>query len=157
MNDSETTKPAPADVTLSAAVWTAIVAGAFSLIVCAALVWNYRQARKADPLDSPELAVLAQEIARRPGDEALGVRYRTVELELRKEHFRRESFARRGGYLLLGGAGLFVAALGVAAWRRRKLPMPSREMPPAGRDALRASRARSVSYTHLTLPTTPYV
>ena len=142
MNDSETTKPAPADVTLAAAVWTAIVAGAFSLIVCAALVWNYRQARKADPLDSPELAVLAQEIARRPGDEALGVRYRTVELELRKEHFRRESFARRGGYLLLGGAGVFVAALAVAAWRRRRPPMPSRELPPAGRDALRASRAR---------------
>ena len=53
---------------LTFAVWAAIVTGAFSLIVCAALVWNYREARKADPLDSPELAVLAQEIARRPGE-----------------------------------------------------------------------------------------
>ena len=142
MNDGETTKPAPVDVTLAAAVWTAIVAGAFSLIVCAALVWNHRQAQQADPLDSAELAVLAEEIARRPGDESLALRYRTIELGLRKEHFRREAFATRGSYLLLGGAAVFVAALGVAAWRRRKPPMPSRQRPPAGHDALRAGRAR---------------
>ncbi|MDP6380982.1 MAG: hypothetical protein QF662_06525, partial [Phycisphaerae bacterium] len=106
------------------AVGTSIVAGALSLIVCAALVSNYFHLKNADVLDSEELLKLKEAVAKNPDDVAAKERFRGLDLRLRKEYFRRMDFAGTGAYLLTAFAICFVVAIKSAFTFRRKLPMP---------------------------------
>ena len=114
-----------ADIRYRAAVVGAVVAGAFSAIVCAFLVWNYINSDIADPLDSEEFRTLKVAQKADPADEQLKDRIRRMDLELRREYFRRQALAVRGGYLLAGGLAVFLAAAGVAAGYRKSVPMPA--------------------------------
>ncbi len=114
-----------ADIRYRAAVATAVVAGVFSAIVCALLVWNYLNSDVTTPLDSEELTILKVEQKANPYDERLKERIRRTDLELRREYFRRQAFGVRGGYLLVGGLAALLISAGLAAGCRKSVPMPA--------------------------------
>ena len=119
-----------------AAMGVAVVAGVFSAAVAALLVVNHLRARLADPLDSPDLAAMKESLLQEPRSEALKERIRALDHALRVEYFRRQAFAQRGAYLLVGGLVALVAALRYAAHCRKVIVMPKRVRD----DAVEASR-----------------
>ena len=120
----------------------AIVAGVFSLIVCILLLVTYIQDRAADPLDSTELIGLKAELFRDPGSDPIRNRIRTLDLQLRKEYFRRSEFASFGSYLLIGGIAVFLIGIKSALTYRKKLPMPAAASPDQDEEARNAIVAR---------------
>lgn len=109
------------------AVRTAVVAGGFILIICILLVINYFQLKASDPLNSGEIIELKAKISKEPENDSLKEQIRTVDLRLRKEHFRHKEFLRKGSYLLLGGVVVFLISVKFAADYQKKLPMPQKE------------------------------
>lgn len=132
--------PAGASASYSAAVATAVVAGAFILVVSTLLTINAVRSGTDDPLGSPELSALKEQLFRHTGDEALTRKARDLDYRLRVEYFRRQRFTQRGGYLLAGGMVVFLVALKYAAYRRKKLPHPTAQ--PHGDTERLASAAR---------------
>ena len=125
MVDDKPENTVPVSTWYRTSVATAVVAGAFSAIVCALGVWNYVNTDLADPLDSEELRLLKAEHKSDPYDEQLKGRIRRMDLELRREYFRRQALAVRGGYLLAGGLVIFLVAAGVASGCRKTAHKPA--------------------------------
>ncbi|MCH7227779.1 PQQ-binding-like beta-propeller repeat protein [Haloferula sp. A504] len=96
----------------------AIVAGVFCAVLAGLLWHNGIQLHRADEsfrlVDSEKLVGLKQQLAADPGDADLKDRIRTLDQDLRLEYFRRQSFATRGGFTLLGGGLAFIVALHLA-------------------------------------------
>ena len=111
-----------------AAVGTAVVAGAFSLIVCALLVHNDWQRRHADPLNSAELKQLKASLLQDPRSAAIKEEIRALDLRLRQEYFGHRAFSRVGAHLLLGGVVVLLAALKSAGALRKRVPMPQPDL-----------------------------
>jgi outer membrane protein assembly factor BamB len=109
-----------------ASVRVAVVAGVLSLIILALLLSNYLLFRISDPLDSKKLIELKDSLRRQPDDDSLKEQIRELDLQLRKEYFRRREFSRIGAYLLVGSASGLLIGAGIAASYRKKLPMPQR-------------------------------
>lgn len=109
-----------------ASVRVAVVVGVLSLIILALLLSNHLLFRMSDPLDSKKLMELKDSLRRQPEDDSLKEQIRELDLELRKEYFRRREFSRIGAYLLLGSASVFLIGSGIAASYRKRLPMPQR-------------------------------
>ncbi len=106
------------------AVRTAIVAGAFALVVCAMLGWDYTCRLTKDPLESPEFAELKSELAKDPRNEPLKEQIRRLDLRLRRAYFTQREFTKNGIWLLLGAMAVLLAAARWAATLGRKLPQP---------------------------------
>jgi outer membrane protein assembly factor BamB len=115
-----------------AALGTAIVSGALVLIVCAFLATAHIRTMTLDFHKSEELAALRAELLKASDPAAATALKQKIDardFELREDFFRRESLAKTGGYLLVGGLLVFiVAANRVVAWRKRR---PVRRKPPA--------------------------
>jgi outer membrane protein assembly factor BamB len=130
MNQTSLTKPggdgqpAAADAGFLLAARIAAVAGVFSLIVCALLLYDYSLRRAKDPHEAALFKDLRLTVAQQPDNEQLKEAVRRLDLELRREYFRQRAFARLGGWLLLGGIAVFLIAAKSAATLRRKLPAP---------------------------------
>jgi len=114
----------PSRALYEGAAATAVAAGVFSLIICALLVHNYVRLRMDDPLNSAELSRLKEALRRAPRDEDLKRRIRALDLELRREYFRRERRLDRGRYLLLGGLAVMLVSLQPVLAHRKALPHP---------------------------------
>ena len=84
----------------SGAIWTAVAAGGFSLVVCAVLTAVWVQTTMDDPLDSPELRSLQAALRSDPGSEPVKQRIRRLDLQLRHEYFRRQRRMNVGSYSL---------------------------------------------------------
>ncbi len=125
MADDNSRNTVPASTLYRTSMATAVIAGVFCALVCALLVWNYFNSDVADPLDSAQFGVLKARQKADPGDEELKGRIRGMDLELRREYFRRQAFAVRGGFLLLAGLAIFAIAVRVAFASRRTVPSPS--------------------------------
>jgi outer membrane protein assembly factor BamB len=125
-----------------AAVRTAAVAGVFCLVVGGVLAWHVMAARQSDPLDNEQLQWLRTQLAERPDDAALIARAREVDLELRREFFRRQRIVNMGIGLLAGGAVVLLAAAAVAVWARRPDPHPGEGGGGAGWEMRSARRAQ---------------
>ena len=121
-----------------AAVWTAAIAIAFSVVVCVVLALNVRVILADDPMGSPELLELHERALKAPADSAARRRYRELDIELRGEYFRRRRLASDGALLLLGGLVVFLAAGKYALAFRAKLPHPN----PAGQERADQGRGR---------------
>jgi outer membrane protein assembly factor BamB len=143
-----------------AALGTAMVSGALVLIVCAFLATAHIRTMTLDFHKSEELTALRAELLKAsdpaspgrspatPGRSpaaatALKQKIDARDFELREDFFRRESLAKTGGYLLVGGLLVFIiAANRVVAWRKRR---PVRRSPiepdTEGRAVRRASWA----------------
>jgi len=138
----EAQEPSDSDPRYRASVAVAVIAGVFSLVICVLLLVNYVQDRVADPLDSKELVELKAELFSDPGSDILKSRIRTLDLQLRREHFRRNEFARFGSYMIIFGFTVFLIGVKSALTYRKKLPMPSKESPDQEEEAHDAMLAR---------------
>jgi outer membrane protein assembly factor BamB len=106
------------------AVLTAAIAGAFSLIVCALLLYDYSRRDHGDPLENEAFLALKAALAKQPDNDELKSQIRSLDLRLRHEYFRQRAFTVAGAALLLGGVAVFLASTKTAATLRRELPHP---------------------------------
>lgn len=106
------------------AVATAMVGGAFSVIILALIAVNHFQRAVVLPRREQKLESLKLELRSRPADEQLMSQIRQLDLRIRQLRIRRQDFASSGAYLLLASAVTFLIAAKCAAAFRRKLPAP---------------------------------
>ena len=112
-----------------AAVRTAVVAGVFSAVVCALLLWNHLGSGRFDPVDSEQMIALREQFLKVQDKEEktrIAERMQAIDVELRRQYFGAADFSRRGAYLLLGGAAVLLVSLGFAAPSWKRPPMPGR-------------------------------
>ena len=106
-----------------AALLSAIVAAAFSLIVVVLLVVNYLQIKVFDPVRAERLELLKLKILDHP-DDVLLLQIRKLDLKIRQDRIRRHNFSYRGSFLLIGGLAVFVISAKVAATFKKRVPEP---------------------------------
>ncbi|MFC1671670.1 hypothetical protein ACFL01_00905, partial [Planctomycetota bacterium] len=94
MNSSEYPDRPGVRVLYHAARGTAVVAGAFCLIICMLLVLGLIQTRRADPLESPALERLISGLADQPDNDDLKEQIRELDLLARRAYFSSVSFMR---------------------------------------------------------------
>lgn len=114
-----------------AAVRSAMVAGMFSAVVCALLMYEYWLRPAEDPLESVDYTSLKTILTQQPDNEEIRRAITDVDLLLRKEYFRQRKFAAIGALLLAGGLAVCVIAARSATTLRRRLPMPGPPATPA--------------------------
>ncbi len=124
------------------AIWTAVVSGVFTAVVAGLLVHNYWTIGWGDPLDSPELARMRDQLLEDPKNEDLKEAYRERDLELRRQYFLGQAFSQSGVYLLFGGFVVFLVAVRYAVYSRRTDPVPKGERETAEEQAREAARGR---------------
>jgi len=146
---------APADAKrawLRCARATAVVAGAFSLVLAALMVNDALHSQAEDIRTADRLAELKARLRRNPLDEKLKERIRALDVELRRNFFRRTYALNTGRWLLLAGVVVFVVSLKSASVLARKLPMPRPETPRPGLFSRLAGASRlAVAITALAL------
>jgi outer membrane protein assembly factor BamB len=111
-----------------AAVQTAVVAGMFSAVVAAVLLYDFAGRGPDVPLETAEYQAIKSELAQQPDSEEIKARLRNLDVELRKSYFHQRRFTRIGAWLLLGGVVVLLIAAKSARTLRPELPMPE---PPA--------------------------
>ncbi|UCE48664.1 MAG: PQQ-like beta-propeller repeat protein [Phycisphaerales bacterium] len=130
MNESHNDQiPAVAEASVAwyrAAVATAVISAAFSLIVCVFMAANYGRSKIIDTPEELELLDLRAEVPDRPDDEQLVSRIRELDLHIRQKRARAIFRSRKGSFLLLGGVVVFLIGAKCADSLRKKLPaLPS--------------------------------
>jgi outer membrane protein assembly factor BamB len=130
----------------------------FSLVLGALLVFNsfhlYRGPGngKVRLVEARELQPDKAALRENPKDEQLKTKIRKRDQELRQDYFRREQFASRGGWLLIGGAAVFLAALQLARYLKRpRITLPNIPLRPADPVRTSALAAKAVTGTVLAL------
>ena len=113
-----------------AAVRSAFVAGVFSAVVCALLMYEYWLRPAEDPLESVDYTTLKALLTQQPDNEEIRRAITDVDLLLRKEYFRHRKFVAAGALLLAGGLAVCLIAARWAATLRRRLPMPGAQAAP---------------------------
>lgn len=127
-----------------AALASAIVAGAFCLIVGGILLAAHLRGAAVELNKSEELTDLRANLikATDPAQRAtLLEEIRRRDLALRQDYFGPQTFARRGGMLLAGGAVVFLIAASRVAAYRKGLPMPGRN----GEKKMKATAAAAIA------------
>lgn len=146
MSESHDNKtPANADALASwygVAVCTAVVGAAFSLVVCAFMAANYGRSRVIDTPQELELLSLRAQVPDRPDNEHLLSRIRELDLDIRQKRARAIFRSRKGSYLLLGGAIVFLIGAKCADSLRKKLPEPPVHLDPQKKQARDAAWSR---------------
>jgi len=157
-NSAEPQAASPRHIWARTCLRGAQIAGAFSLALAALLVINsYHLYRgpgngKVRLVEARELLPLRTALRENPRDEKLKQQIRQLDQQLRHDHFRREQLASRGGWFLLGGAAVFLAALKLATHLRRPpVPIPNISPRPADPTLTAARAAKSVAGTTLAL------
>ncbi|MBU8893632.1 MAG: PQQ-binding-like beta-propeller repeat protein [Bacteroidales bacterium] len=89
----------------------AIVAAAFSFIICFLIIANYLQINRLDPVNTEIINTLVERLSQNPNDEALKEEIRELDLLARKAYFTNQWQIRTGGYLLLIGVIIFLIAI----------------------------------------------
>jgi outer membrane protein assembly factor BamB len=109
---------------LAVAAWSATAAAMLALTVGALLTIAHLRNRQADPLNSKQLVALKAHINANPRDREAVDKARQLDVQLRNEYFRYVTLARRGNWLLLACAAVFLLAARVAVSSARRLRMP---------------------------------
>ncbi len=112
------------EVRYPAVLWTSIVAGTFSLIVCLLLAIDFVGRGKYELFDTPQYLSLKDQLRDKPTDQQLEQSIRQLDLELRADYFRRRQFMVTGVYLLLGGVIVTLVTARWASSLRAKTPRP---------------------------------
>lgn len=112
-------------------------AGFLFAVAGAVMALNHRQARTADPLNSPVLLELLERARETPADSNRVAQARSMDLLARRAFFTGQSMARRGAGLLLAGAALLLLAAKGLGWIQPKAPLPSAAPDPAAVDRTR--------------------
>jgi outer membrane protein assembly factor BamB len=137
---------APPDGAVSpwVSVWTrtAWIAAVFCLLVSGTMLYFHFTALEHDPWQSPRLLELKAQLRAAPNDENIKREIRRLDLEFRQRYRRRLVLDRTGGWLLIGGLAVMVAAARQAARLRAAPPMPKPDPTAALRARAEAARAR---------------
>lgn len=89
----------------------AIIAAAFSFIICFLIIANYFQINRLDPVNTKIINTLVERLSQNPNDDALRQEIRELDLLARKAYFTNQWQIRTGGYLLLIGVIIFIIAI----------------------------------------------
>ncbi|MEI7908461.1 MAG: PQQ-binding-like beta-propeller repeat protein [Verrucomicrobiota bacterium] len=136
----------------------ALIAGVFAVALAGVLLVNtFRLYRgpgngKVRLVEARELAPLKTALREDPKNDQLKQKIRDLDQQLRQDYFGREKLARRGGWFLLGGAAVFLAALKLGGHLRRPLvAIPNISARPADPVRSTALAAKAVTGTTLGL------
>lgn len=110
------------------AAWAAAL---FCVVLACAMVVGHVTTRTQDPLKSPELKQLKQQLRESPRDEVLKGRIRQLDLELRRTYFSQLARRETGVWLLVGGVAAFLVCLRQAASQRLQVPDTTQASDPA--------------------------
>lgn len=119
---------------------TPLVAAGFCVCVAAALVVQHLRSRQDDPLKSPALAALKDQLHAEPRNEQLKEQIRALDQRLRERYFQQVSFQHSGAWLLVAGGVALVWSGKTARARRADAPRP-RPVSDAAERQERAARA----------------
>lgn len=100
----------------------ALVSGIFSLVLGLAMFFTHVGTRAEDPLKSPELKQLKENLRQNPADEQIKTRIRLLDLQLRQTYFRQIARMNIGVYMLLGGVAVFLFSLRRTSTKHAFLP-----------------------------------
>jgi outer membrane protein assembly factor BamB len=125
-----------------AALWSAVVAAAFSMIVVGLLIVNYLQIEVYDPIRAERLELLKLKFLDQPDDKLLLLQIRELDLKIRQDRIRRNKFSYKGSFLLLGGLAVFVISAKLAVSFKKKLPEPKAHPDRQSEQVRQAIRAR---------------
>jgi outer membrane protein assembly factor BamB len=121
--------------TLTGAV---LIAALFCIVAGGALLVRHWQSKADDPLKSPQVTALKEQLRNEPRNEVLKQRIRELDLRLRRRYFQELDFRHTGGWLLLGGLVVMVWSARRRAALRAQPPFPLSE-PDADRRRTRAA------------------
>ena len=112
------------------ALWAlGVVAGLFSLVVCAFMIVNNLRLKAGDPIHLPALQRLVQELKASPQNEALKEQIREMDFLARHAFFTSEHFNQFAIWLLLGGVAVTLVAFQTLRTYHRKMPYPDSRDP----------------------------
>ncbi len=100
---------------------TAIVSGAFSLILFILLVFNHINLNQDDPLQSTQLEMLKEQLRSDPNNDDQKLLIRDVDHSLRQQFFSRYNKQNQGGVVLTIALAIFFLSLRIA-WINKPLP-----------------------------------
>ncbi len=106
-----------------------MVSGVFALVVCILLIANNLSIKKTDPIHSPALQNLIEELKAKPNDEALREEIRELDHLARRAFFTSQYFNRLAIYLLVGGLVVMVIAFKSLEAFKTKPPFPDSSAP----------------------------
>jgi outer membrane protein assembly factor BamB len=106
------------------AVASAVIAGIFSVIVLAFIVSNYIEVKVNNARREITLENLKIELRKNPDNQQLISQTRQLDLQIRQYKIQGLDFSRKGCYLLLAGAAVFLTALMSAGALRKKIHIP---------------------------------
>lgn len=90
---------------------TAFVSGAFAVILSLLILVNFFQVKRTDPLNSPALQILVEQLKSSPEDARLQQQVRELDLVARKAFFTNQWQVKAGGYLLFFSLLLVIICL----------------------------------------------
>lgn len=102
----------------------ALVSGCFTAIVLIILTISFIQFKSYDPIRSPVLSRFIEDVHEGNTQKEFIDSVRAYDLLIRKAHFTSIAFTRFGGYLLLGGVLVLLAALKLMYEIKRSMPHP---------------------------------
>ncbi len=106
-----------------------LVAGVFSLIVCGLLIANNLSLKKTDPIHSPALLKLVEQLKTDPKNEELREEIRELDHIARRAFFTSQHFNRLGIGLLIGGLIIMVVAFKALENYKLEPPYPDSSDP----------------------------
>ncbi|WP_163711631.1 outer membrane protein assembly factor BamB family protein [Mangrovibacterium lignilyticum] len=83
----------------------------FSLVVSVMLIANYFQLKSVDPLESPALKVLVEQLHENPHDDVLKENIRALDLMIRKAYFTSQWQIRTGTWMLILGVLVLILSI----------------------------------------------
>ena len=99
-----------------------IISGTFSILLCILIIINFIQLKRTDPLNTPALNYLQEQLSKDPGNTALQQEIRQVDLLARKAFFTSQWQIRTGAYLLAISLILLVICLKSLEMTTPKIP-----------------------------------
>ena len=160
MSETQDNPPPPAKPPAAyvAMLAVGIAAAVLAAVVATLLVIHQPSTRRDDPfglsegpLESKRLEDLKNQAGRRAEDRQLKKQISELDLQLRRQYFRKLTLARRGNWLLLGCVAVFLIGVRSAMASAKRLRPPEGKVPDVGQEmrAVRWSRAAVVFLTVL--------
>ena len=132
----------PSQLWYRAALRCAYVAGAFLLVVCLLLLFDYGTRLAKDPLNSDSFRQLRAKVVADPADMVAREAVRAEDVRLRENYFRQRHFSHMGTWLAVVGCIVLLVSIKAAVTMHRRLPLPAPVDAPVDVDTRQMTVAR---------------